>query len=473
VSEVERMSDVEALMWELESDPHLSSTFANLTLYDTVPDQDRLRRRLRRASQAVPRLHRRVVPGIGAMVNPGWEDDPDFDIDRHVKVVQLPAGSTDDDARALAAKLTAEPFDRDHPLWEFTLVEGLPGGRAAMVQKMHHTITDGEGGIRMSLEFIDLKRDAPEPPELDDLPPAASPSWSPFPRQVLEAMGAIGDAARRNAATASSLIDGATELARDPAHLAAVLGSLPADAAATARSLVRQLGVTEPHRSPLWTERTLRRHFETLEVPLAEVKTAATALGGSINDLFVAAAAGGAGAYHRRAGQPVEELRMSMPVSTRTDKSSGGNAFTPTRVLVPLDADPRARFAEIHERLTVTKSERATSLTASLAGLVKLLPSPAVVRLARQQVTTVDFATSNLRAAPFDLFIAGALMTGNYPLGPIAGTAWNLTTMSYRGRLDMGLHADAGAVEYPAQLASDITDAFAELLESAHERPRS
>ena len=458
--QTERMSDVEALMWSLEADPHLSSTFANITFLDQDPDLDRLRRRLWRATRAVPRLRRRVTAGLGPLATPGWEDDPSFDLDHHLRHVTLPTGSTDADVRALAVELALAPFPRDRPLWEFTVVEGLPDGRAAMVQKMHHTITDGKGGIRMSIEFIDLERDAPEPEPLDDGPPPArtrAPAWA----TALDAVGALG---RRNAEAARRLVDSAVDLARDPGHLAEVLAGLPAETAATARSVVRQLGVVDGHRSPIWTERSLGRQLHTFEVPLADAKAAAVALGGSVNDLFVTAAAGGAGTYHRRRGSDVAELRMSMPVSTRTDRSPGGNAFTPTRVLVPLEADARARFAEVHERLSVTKTERALGLTASLAGAVNLLPRPLVVRIARQQVETVDFATSNVRAAPFDLYIGGALVTGNFPLGPIAGTAWNLTTMSYRGMLDLGLHVDVAAVDDPAALRDDIVDAFAELV---------
>ena len=343
------------------------------------------------------------------------------------------------------------------------MVDGLPDGRAAMVQKMHHTITDGKGGIRLSVEFIDLERDAPEPDPVDDGPPEAPPSSLPGAALV----SALGDVVRRNTDTARWVLDEATDLARNPTQLAGTLAGLPAEAAATVRSVIRQLGVVDGHRSPVWTKRSLGTALETFDVSLAEVKAAATRLGGSVNDLFVAAAAGGAGAYHRRVGNPVDELRMSMPVSTRTDRSAGGNAFTPTRVLVPLDADPVRRFAEIHERLTVTKSERAMGLTASLAGVVNLLPRPVVVRLARQQVMTVDFATSNVRAAPFDLYIAGALITANYPLGPIAGTAWNLTTMSYRGQLNLGLHLDTAAVADPAALRDDVVAAFDELLNLA------
>jgi hypothetical protein len=311
----------------------------------------------------------------------------------------------------------------------------------------------------MSVEFVDLERDAPEPPPVDDgpPPPPARPPWA-------GAVDAVTAIPRRGADAARRVVDTATDLARDPLQVASVLAALPAETAATTRSLVRQLGVVDSHRSPLWSERSLDRQLEVFDVPLADAKAAATRLGGSVNDLFVAAAAGGAGAYHRRRGVGVAELRMSMPVSTRADRSPGGNAFTPTRVLVPVLADPVERFREVHERLAVTKTERAMGLTASLAGLVNLLPQPVLVRLARQQVLTVDFATSNVRAAPFDLYIGGALMTGNYPLGPIAGTAWNLTTMSYRGVLNLGLHVDRAAVEAPEQLREDIEASFAELL---------
>lgn len=452
------MSDVEAMMWSLEDDPHLSSAFANITFFDRSPEHDRLRRRLWRASRVVPRLRRRVVPGFGP-VTPAWQDDPDFDIDHHLRRVVLPAGSTDADAAALAVVLAGQPFDRDRPLWEYTVIDGLPQGRAAMVQRMHHTITDGKGGIRMSMEFIDIERDAPEPPPVDDGPPP------PVGRSIVSAtLGALGDGARRNAESALRLVGSATDRARDPVHLATVLLDLPAETAATVRSIVRQFGVVGTHRSPLWTGRSLDRRLELFDVPLDQTQDAARRLGGSVNDVFVAAAAGGAGRYHRARGYEVDELRMSMPVSTRTNRAPGGNAFTPTRVLVPLTADPRARFAEVHQRLAVTKTERAMGFTSSVAGIARLLPRPVLHRLARQQVMTVDFATSNLRAAPFDLFIAGALMERNYPLGPIAGTAWNLTTMSYRGLLNLGLHVDAAAVEDPPSLAADIAGAFGELL---------
>jgi WS/DGAT/MGAT family acyltransferase len=231
------------------------------------------------------------------------------------------------------------------------------------------------------------------------------------------------------------------------------------------RSLFRQAAVTEPARSPLWAERSLRRHLEVLSMPLDDVKRVAKALGGTVNDLFVTGAVGAAGAYHRAKGAPVDELRMAMPVSTRTDRGSGGNAFAPTRLLVPTGIeDPFERFHAVREVLNVTRGERVLGITGGLAAVLGALPSPLLVRLARQQVGTVDFTTSNVRGAPFELYIGGAKVLANYPLGPMAGTAFNLTTLSYKGQLDMGCLVDAAAVDDPALLRRCLVEAYDELL---------
>src|SRR4051794_3966777 len=157
-----RMSDTEALMWALEDDPVLRSTFANVTFLDCVPDLDRFRDRMRMAIEALPRLRQRVydAPGIA---NPEWVDDPFFDLDFHVRRVAVPHPADERAVLDLATQLSVDPFDRARPLWQFTLVEGMADGRAAMVQKLHHTITDGEGGIRLSAMFLDVERDAKEP----------------------------------------------------------------------------------------------------------------------------------------------------------------------------------------------------------------------------------------------------------------------------------------------------------------------
>ncbi|MGK2949226.1 MAG: wax ester/triacylglycerol synthase family O-acyltransferase [Acidimicrobiales bacterium] len=460
-----RMTDVEALMWNLEKDPHLSASIANVTVFDQAPDPERLRARLERAVVMVPRLRQKVVPALGRLAPPEWRDDPDFDLDYHLRWLALPAPGTMRQLLDMAAAIVHDPFDRTRPLWEFVVIEGLDGDGAAMVQKLHHAITDGEGGIRMSEQFIDLSPDATEPIAPDRPPPA-----SPLPASLLDTtVDTLTHRLRRTAGAARRAVGGGVDLVQDPARVAALGG----DVVEMGRSALRQLVVSDRAHSPVWTDRSLRRRVEVLQVPLAEAKAAAKELGGSLNDLFVAAAAGGAGAYHRAAGAPVDELRITMPVSTRRDGSAGGNAFTPTRALLPVGLDdPVALFTAVRERLTVSRTERSLGIVDGLAGVANLLPTSVAVRVARQQVETVDFATSNVRGAPFPLFIAGARIMANYPIGPTGGTAWNLTLMSYDGSLDMGLNADLAAVPDPDVLRDLIAEQFAALIAAGSPTPR-
>ncbi|MEA3018787.1 MAG: diacylglycerol O-acyltransferase / wax synthase [Actinomycetota bacterium] len=438
------MSDTEALMWALEDDPVLRSTFANLTFLDAAPDIERLRQRLRGAIDALPRLRQRVLDGPG-IANPEWVDDEFFDLDFHLRRIAAPQPSSVRSALDLAATMALDPFDRARPLWQFTIIEGLPDGRAVMLQKLHHTITDGEGGVRLSAMFLDIARDALEPL-----------SGTPEPAIIEEREGqgqSAGDMVRNAMRIPIGLAKGGYDTLSAGNPLESV------------RSILRQVAVSEPAHSPLWVERSLRRRIEIMSIPLEQAKIAGKALGGSVNDVFVCGAAGAAGKYHRAKGAPVDELRMAMPISTRTDKHSGGNAFTPTRMLVPVGIeDPEIRFAAIRDAINVTKGERAVGLASSVAGLLSPLPNQLLTRFARQQVGTVDFTTSNVRGAPFELYCAGAKIEANYPVGPMAGTAFNLTTLSCNGNLDMGCVIDLAAIEDVALLMECLHDSFDEML---------
>ena len=453
-----RMSDAEALMWNLEKDPALASSFANVTILDQPPDIERLRRTMERAVRLIPRLRQRVVPALGRLAPPEWQDDPEFDLDYHIRHIALPAPGDERTLFDLAATLAALPLERTRPLWEFTIIDGLDGGRSVLFQKIHHAITDGEGGVRMSAEFIDLSRDEQDRPEV--IESDADPDE--MPTNLVDTMVETATHnLRRGLGITRRAVVNAGDLARHPDKLP-VIGAEVIDAA---RSLVRQAAVTDRAHSPIWTERSLRRRFEVLRIPLDDTKRAAKALGGSVNDLFVAGAAAAAGAYHRAKGAEVEELRVSMPVSTRSDGSMGGNAFAPARLTVPVGGRGAVeQFTAIRDRLTATKQERALQFANALAGVINILPTSMLVRIARQQVETVDFATSNVRGAPFDLYIAGAKILANYPMGPTGGTAFNLTVLSSSGWLDMGVNIDAAAIDDPELLRQCLEDAYAELL---------
>ncbi len=434
VREPVRMSGFESLMWDLERDPRLSSSFANLSVFDRPPDRATFRARMARAIEAVPRLGQRVVESRHPLEHPEWVDDEHLDLDHHLRWVDLGGDASMAEVEELAATLSRQPFDRERPLWEFVTIEGLRGGRAAMLQRMHHTITDGEGGIRLSVQFLDLEREPAEQPITQ------RPERSERPRSTADAHETAADA------------EESPWWRKVPE-----LGQLAA-------SGVRQVRVGR-RRSPLWTERSLRRWFGTTALALDDVRTAAHHLGGSINDLFITGATAAAGDLHAAAGHPVDELRVSMPISTRHDRSAGGNAFSPTQTLVPTgDMEPSVRFARIHTLLDGVKAERVVGALEGTAAAVSLLPPLVTLRSGQYLAGSVDFVCSNVRAAPFDLFIGGALMEANYPLGPLAGTAFNLTTMSYRGWLFLGLLVDPAAVDDPADLLVRLELAYSELL---------
>lgn len=448
----QRMTDFEALMWTLEDDPRLSSNVANLTLFDRPPDLERLRRRLDHAAAAVPRLRQKVVEGPWPVATPSWVEDEHFDIDHQVRLLHCPRRSQ----RALlnlCMELFEEPFDRSRPLWDFVVIDGLRDGKAAMLQRLHHTVTDGEGGLRLSLQFVDTRRNADDPRRrsstVGDQRTASPPAGG--------VGGPVGELARTTAGAVRWTVGEAVGRTLHPGRTVRdVRHALDA-----AGSALRQAGLTERRRSPLWTERSHRPRLDLIEVELAPVREAARRFGVTVNDVFVAALAGAAGAYHRREGVDVHELRMGMPVSTRGGDDSASNRFAPSQVLVPTgEMAPSDRLALIHEALATTKQEPAIGVVETLAAAMNLLPSPLVVQLGVRTAQTVDFVASNLRGAPFDLYIAGALMEGNYPLGPLATTAFNATVMSYRGRMDIGLLSDTGAIEHPRRLANLIESEF-------------
>ncbi|MFM7537866.1 MAG: wax ester/triacylglycerol synthase domain-containing protein [Acidimicrobiales bacterium] len=444
-----RMTDAEGLMWRLEKDPFLSSTFGNVTFLDRPLDHQRLLRRMAHAVEAVPRLRQRVQPAPTGLSSPVWVDDDQFDLARHVRHVALPKPGTDRQLLDLAALLVADPFDRARPLWEFIVVDGLRGGRGALIQKLHHTVVDGEAGIRMSMQFLDLERDAPEPPPVEPAPPSPPEERNPLADLLTGTF-------RLPLALARQGRDLLADPTRVPATAQAVVGAT--------REIVTQLTDTERAHSPLWTARSLGRRLEVLRAPLEATKAAAHHLGGSLNTAFVTIATEAAARYHRELGHPVDTLRASMAISTRTS-GSGANAFTLARLVVPTGDLPIAeRFRAIQ---AATEGARASSASASLevlSGLAALLPTSVVTRLARQQSQTVDFATSNVRGAPIPVYVAGARVVSNHPVGPLAGVAFNLTLLSYDGSLDMGLHLDTAAVAEPQRLLRAHERAVRDLL---------
>jgi hypothetical protein len=203
-------------------------------------------------------------------------------------------------------------------------------------------------------------------------------------------------------------------------------------------------------------------------VSLDDLKLASKRFDASINDLFMAAMIEGAVKYHVDRDTDVEAFNTSFVISTRTDDAMGGNSFTPVPVQLeggemPLDQ----RIDGIRHRLASKKEEVShTGGLSAMAGVANLLPTSVVTRAGRAQAARMDFATSNLRGASFPLYSSGARVLSVISMGPLAGTAFNATAMSYNGGFDIGLFIDPVAIKDPGDLRDAVDDAFTRIIEA-------
>jgi WS/DGAT/MGAT family acyltransferase len=450
------MSDSDALMWNIEKDPLLRSTIVTVLLFDRAPDWDRLVDRIERGTWLIPRMRQRVATPLLRLGPPQWSGDPHFDLRYHLRRVRV-CEPTLDAVLDLARTAAMAGFDRARPLWEYTLVEGLEGGRSAMVVKVHHSMTDGVGGMKLLLMLFDFERD-PEP-----APPLDRVEAIPVYEALDLVLGAIGHGRRRALGIVRrSMVEavGATRaLADDPVHTVQ-------DAMRAAGSIVRFLTPATIPRSPLLTARTLARQLSTLEVPLDDLKRAAKSVGGSLNDAFVASVIGGMQRYHEFHAMPVDDLRMVMPINVRADDSAlGGNHFTPARFLVPLTIkDPAERVVALGRLAREIRDEPAVQLTDALAGVLNQLPTTITTALFGSMLKGADFVTSNVPGAPFPIYSAGAELERMYAFAPLAGAAVNVTLLSHCGTCCIGINVDSVAVPDSDVFLRCLEEGFAEVL---------
>jgi WS/DGAT/MGAT family acyltransferase len=391
-----RMNDTEALIWRCESDPFLLSTFTNITVLDQPIDFDRFVARMERATYIIPRLRQRVyeMPGIAP---PIWVTDAHFDISYHIRHISLPSPGSMRQLLDLGASLLSDPFERNRPLWQFTVIDGLSGDRSALMYKLHHTIADGEGTVALVLQFLDLERNPEPPPPIDAETKARVEAMAPMPDVSPTAV--ITD----SLTSPLEFLRNVRDLLEDPTEIAANVTASLTDF----QQLLAQVTNASPARSPLWNQRTLRRRLEVARVSHDKARAVSQHLGGTLNAVFVTAIAHAAATYHLERGEQVETLRTSMAVSTRTD-SQQTNAFSLVTMMLPTSDMPiTERYKAVSELLDNAKNADV-SLLEKAAKYSSVVPTSTVSRIARMQGQSIDFGTSNVRGADFPVFIAGA-----------------------------------------------------------------
>jgi WS/DGAT/MGAT family acyltransferase len=388
---------------------------------------------------------------------PRWETDPNFDLRYHLRYIGAPGMGKMADALAVAATEAMSSFDLARPLWEMVVIDGMADDKAAVVVKLHHTITDGIGGVKLGMQLFDLE----EAPSADLGPRPDAPTvhvMSQFERVV----DAWNHEQRQGFELASRLVPAA---AGTLAQLAFQPGPTLLRAGDVAASLARLLAPASKPLSPVMTGRSLSVDLDVLSVPLADAKAAAKAAGGKLNDFFMAAVLGGLRRYHDRHDTAPEFLRMGMPISLRAPggADAGGNQFVPTRFLVPLQVDdPAERMRVLHQLVADQRAEPALAMVDAVSLVTRRLPKVAQVGVLGGLLRSVDLVTSNVPGVPIPLYLAGAKMEAQYPFGPRSGAAVNVTLLSYLDGLFVGVNTDPAAVPDPADFMACLRDGFDE-----------
>ncbi len=448
------MTEAEAMMWSIQRDPWLSPSGGSITIYDQPLDFERFRAAVKSAIEAEPRLSQHVIDPLAPVVTPHWEIDAEFDIDWHVRRIGAPGDGTLTELLDWAVRFLEDPYDHTRPLWQFVVLDGVEGGRGALAMKLHHVVADGAGFVRMTGAFADRERNPhhTEPPA-EKIPLAADES---DPGGVGEL---VADALRRPISAGRAILDVLTH---------------PNKMVEFGREVETALRATNdqlhPAGSPLWQRRSRRRHAEAISVPFDTARHAWKALGGTLNDFFVTGVVDGASRYHQVQGADLERLHITFVVSTRTPDTSDSNAFTPIPLYVPAEPmDVAERFGTIRDLLHAKREEvHGGGPMALLAVVANLLPGQLVSNVTRSQAAHIDIATSNLPGYLGDSYVAGAKTLHTYALGPVAGTACNITLYTTAGSIDICLHMDPAAIEDPGLLRQCVQDAFDDLLAADH-----
>jgi hypothetical protein len=397
------MTEAEALRWRGEQHPRHSATQSLLLILDTAPDRARFQAVHERAVRLLPRLRARVQESVVPVGPPRWVTDPHFDLDYHVRRVRLPAPGRMPQLFAFAQQTAMTPVDRSRPLWEATLVEGLPEGRAAYLLKVHRSLADAAG--------------APRLPELHH-------------SAVRLFTAGVRALARPRTAAADAL------------HLVA--------------SVRRAAAPLIAPGSPLFRGRTGSSwRYGVLECRLTDLQAAAEAAGGRLGDAYLAALLGGVRRYHEIHGTDLAALPVSTPVGERR---------TTATFAAPLaTADPRERIAALRGISLMLNVEPALEVLPAVLPVLNRLPS-AVAAATGRIAGTADLHAVHLPGPPHPHRLAGATVERVYPFGPPAGSAMTAVMVPHAGVCCVAVTIDGTAVADPDKLINCLHEGFEEVL---------
>ena len=453
-----RMNQSDTTLWRIERDPSLRTTIVGIAILSEAPDWERLRTRIEDISWEIPRLRQKVAEPALGLGTPRWVQDPGFDIGYHLRRMVAPPPGDLQTVLDIAGPIAMAAFDRARPLWEFTLVEGLADGRAALIQKIHHSVTDGVGAIRMARIAFDEhahEKHAPAPRPLEGgerRPSGLSVAVDTMADQVLGAAHLVGR-------TATAMPGVMEKAALHPLKLAETL-------VGTAESIFKLVRPAKEPLSPVMRERGMARRLAAIEMSLTELKDAGHAAGGTMNDAYLAGVTGGMRRYHKRHGAVPAQLRVTMPINLRTEGDAiGNNRFTPARFALPIDVeDPVERMRNLGELARSWRKEPGLKFTDIVAGALNAMPPVVTTTVLGSMLKAIDFVATNVPGLDRPAHLAGATVEQQFAFAPPSGAAFSIALLSHLDRCTLGMVIDTTAVHDPDVLATCMAEGFEEVL---------
>jgi diacylglycerol O-acyltransferase / wax synthase len=457
----ERLSSLDAAFLEMES-PTRHMHVGGLFVFDP-PEGERtfsfsaFLELVRSRLHLLPRYRQHIVTPPWQLGAPVWVDDPHFDLSYHVRHAALPAPGNTAQLTEYSTRILSRQLDRQRPLWELYVIEGLEHGRLALLGKTHHAMIDGLAGIDIATVVLDIA------PDQSDEVPDPQP-WTPNPTPSTTRLA--GDAVRQLATSPAHLVESVGRLARTPSTAAKRAFAVGAGVSRMARSnLVKPAPRSELNQPP-----GSYRRFEIQRIALEDVKAIKDAFGTTVNDVILATVADTTGRYLRHRGARTEGvwLRAMVPVSTRqsSEQHHLGNRVVSVFVDLPMfEMDPVERLRICHDAMSQVKSSHAAVGAGFLLGLGEFAPPTLHAMASRIAVNTrmFNFLVTNVPGPQLPIYCMGARLLGAFPFTPLAANhSYGVGVTSLDGWLNFGFTADYDALpdihEVPAMLVSAVEE---------------
>jgi len=468
---MERLSGLDSAFLSFETPAmHLHVAIVAVLDPSTMPEPysfDQLRSFIAGRLMGDATFRRRVVEVPFRLNHPIWVEDPDLDLDHHIRRHVLPSPGEAAELTALTGEIVGEPLDRSRPLWEIHAIEGLHDGNVALLGKIHHAAVDGVSGAELFVHLFDL---TPEPaPRGDgDTDAAPRPEPEPIPSSPELVGHALWSQVRRTVQLPGLIgrtVGTATHLARRRRDPRATVGALPLQAPRTPWS-----GAITAHRSVAFAR-----------VKLSDVRTVRAAFGVKVNDVVLALTSSALRRYLAdHDALPRDSLVAMVPVSVRAEDEQGRTDNRISGMFVHLRTevdDPAARLAAIALATRGAKEDHKAIDAKFLQNWAEHA-APATFALATRLYSQLNIAdrhppiynlvVSNVPGPDFPLYLDGAELVATYPMGPISeGAGLNVTVLSYLDNVDFGFLASPELVPDVDVMAADVEVAMAELLAAA------